>query len=61
MTTSTVSSHSGVEDRQTIGERARENTPISSQAGLGAGGRAARPCRAADRAERHPGGRIWCR
>ena len=33
MTTSTVSSHSSVEDRQTIGEQARENTPISSQAG----------------------------
>jgi uncharacterized protein (DUF2252 family) len=33
MTTSTVSSHTGVEDRQAIGERARENTPISSQAG----------------------------
>ena len=29
MTTSTVSSHASVEDRQTIGERARENTPIS--------------------------------
>ena len=33
MTTSTVSSRSSVEDRQTIGEQARENTPISSQAG----------------------------
>ena len=32
MTTSTVSSHADVEDRQAIGERARENTPISAQA-----------------------------
>jgi uncharacterized protein (DUF2252 family) len=32
MTTSTVSSHTGVEDRQAIGEQARENTPISAQA-----------------------------
>jgi uncharacterized protein (DUF2252 family) len=33
MTTSTVPSHSSVDDRQAMGERARENTPISSQAG----------------------------
>jgi uncharacterized protein (DUF2252 family) len=32
MTTSTVSRHTSVEDRQAIGERARESTPISSQA-----------------------------
>ena len=32
MTTSTVPSHSSVEDRQTIGEQARENVPLSSQA-----------------------------
>jgi uncharacterized protein (DUF2252 family) len=32
MTTSTVPSHNSVEDRQAIGERARENTPISTQA-----------------------------
>jgi uncharacterized protein (DUF2252 family) len=32
MTTSTVPSHTSVEDRQAIGERARENTPLSSQA-----------------------------
>jgi uncharacterized protein (DUF2252 family) len=32
MTTSTVPSHTGVEDRQAIGERARENAPISAQA-----------------------------
>ena len=32
MTTSTVSSDISVEDRQAIGERARENTPISAQA-----------------------------
>jgi uncharacterized protein (DUF2252 family) len=32
MTTSIVSSHSSVEDRQAIGERAREQTPLSSQA-----------------------------
>jgi len=32
MTTSTVPSHTSVEDRQAIGEQARENTPISSQA-----------------------------
>jgi uncharacterized protein (DUF2252 family) len=32
MTTSTVPSHTSVEDRQAIGERARENTPISAQA-----------------------------
>jgi uncharacterized protein (DUF2252 family) len=32
VTTSTVSSHTSIEDRQAIGERARENTPISSQA-----------------------------
>jgi uncharacterized protein (DUF2252 family) len=32
MTTSTVPSHSSVEDRQGIGEQARENTPLSSQA-----------------------------
>jgi uncharacterized protein (DUF2252 family) len=32
MTTSTVPSHSSVEDRQAIGEQARENTPISAQA-----------------------------
>ena len=35
MTTSTVPSHSSVEDRQAIGERARENTPLSSQADWG--------------------------
>jgi uncharacterized protein (DUF2252 family) len=33
MTTSTVPSHSSVDDRQAMGERARDNTPISSQAG----------------------------
>ena len=32
MTTSIVSSDSSVEDRQAIGERAREQTPLSSQA-----------------------------
>jgi uncharacterized protein (DUF2252 family) len=32
MTTSTVPSHTSVEDRQAIGERAREQTPISAQA-----------------------------
>jgi len=32
MTTSTVPSHTSVEDRQAIGERAREQTPLSSQA-----------------------------
>jgi uncharacterized protein (DUF2252 family) len=32
MTTSTVPSHTSVEDRQAIGERARDNTPISAQA-----------------------------
>jgi uncharacterized protein (DUF2252 family) len=32
MTASTVPSHSSVEDRQTIGERAREHAPLSSQA-----------------------------
>ena len=32
MTTSTVSSEISVEDRQAIGERAREGTPLSSQA-----------------------------
>jgi uncharacterized protein (DUF2252 family) len=32
MTTSTVPSHSSVEDRQAIGERARDDTPLSSQA-----------------------------
>src|SRR5512132_3990066 len=32
MTTSTVPSHTSVEDRQAIGEQARENTPLSSQA-----------------------------
>ena len=32
MTTSTVSSHTSVEDRQAIGERARDDTPLSSQA-----------------------------
>jgi uncharacterized protein (DUF2252 family) len=32
MTTSTLPSHTSVEDRQAIGERARENTPISAQA-----------------------------
>jgi uncharacterized protein (DUF2252 family) len=32
MTTSTVPSHTSVEDRRAIGERARENTPISAQA-----------------------------
>ena len=32
MTTSTASSHPSVEDRQAIGERVRENTPLSSQA-----------------------------
>jgi len=32
MTTTTVPSHTSVEDRQAIGERARENTPISAQA-----------------------------
>jgi uncharacterized protein (DUF2252 family) len=32
MTTSTVPSHTSVEERQSIGERARENTPISAQA-----------------------------
>jgi uncharacterized protein (DUF2252 family) len=31
MTTSTVPNHTSVEDRQAIGERARENTPISAQ------------------------------
>ena len=32
MTTSTVSSHTSVQDRQAIGERARERTPLSFQA-----------------------------
>jgi len=32
MTTSTLPRHTSVEDRQAIGERARENTPISAQA-----------------------------
>jgi hypothetical protein len=32
MTTSTVPSHSSVEDRQAIGERAHENAPLSAQA-----------------------------
>jgi uncharacterized protein (DUF2252 family) len=32
MTTTTVPSHTSVEDRQAIGERAREQTPLSSQA-----------------------------
>src|SRR5512132_707215 len=32
MTTSTVSNHTSVEDHQTIGERAREDTPASSHA-----------------------------
>jgi uncharacterized protein (DUF2252 family) len=32
MTTSTVPSHTNVEDRQAIGEQAREQTPLSSQA-----------------------------
>jgi uncharacterized protein (DUF2252 family) len=32
MTTNTVPSHTSVEDRQAIGERARERTPLSSQA-----------------------------
>src|SRR5512132_410389 len=32
MTTSTVSSHTSVEDHQAIGERARDHTPLSSQA-----------------------------
>jgi hypothetical protein len=32
MTTSTVPSHTSVEDRQGIGERAREQTSLSSQA-----------------------------
>ena len=32
MTTSTLPRHTSVEDRQTIGERARETTPISAQA-----------------------------
>ena len=32
MTTSTASSHPSVQDRQAIGERVRENTPLSSQA-----------------------------
>jgi uncharacterized protein (DUF2252 family) len=32
MTTSSVRSHTSVEDRQAIGERARDNTPISAQA-----------------------------
>jgi uncharacterized protein (DUF2252 family) len=32
MTTSTLPGHTTVEDRQAIGERARENTPISAQA-----------------------------
>jgi len=41
MTTSTLPRHTSVEDRQTIGERARENTPISAQADWEPG--AARP------------------
>ena len=32
MTTGTASSHPSVQDRQAIGERVRENTPLSSQA-----------------------------
>jgi uncharacterized protein (DUF2252 family) len=32
MTTSIVRSHTGVEDREAVGERARQNTPISAQA-----------------------------
>jgi hypothetical protein len=32
MTTSTIPSHTSVEDRQAIGERAREQTPLSAQA-----------------------------
>jgi uncharacterized protein (DUF2252 family) len=32
MTTTTVPSHTSVEDRQAIGDRVRENTPISAQA-----------------------------
>ena len=32
MTTSTLLMHTSVEDRQAIGERARQNTPISAQA-----------------------------
>ena len=32
MATSIVSSDTSVEDRQAIGERAREHTPLSSQA-----------------------------
>ena len=32
MTTSLAPRHTSVEDRQTMGERARENTPISAQA-----------------------------
>jgi uncharacterized protein (DUF2252 family) len=32
MTTSIVRSHTSVEDRQSVGERARQNTPISAQA-----------------------------
>ena len=43
MTTSTVPSHSSVEDRQAIGERAREYAAVVSGR-LGAGSRAARPC-----------------
>src|SRR6187549_1663882 len=41
MTTSTLPRHTSVEDRQTIGEQARENTPISAQADWEPG--AARP------------------
>ncbi len=54
MATSIVSSDTSVEDRQAIGERARERYAAVSSGRLGAGGRAARPGRAADRAERHP-------
>ncbi len=43
MATSIVSSDTSVEDRQAIGERARDHTPLSSSGRLGAGGRAARP------------------
>ena len=39
MTTSTASSHPGVQDRQAIGERVRENTPLSSHAEEPAAGR----------------------
>ena len=55
MTTSIVSSDTSVEDRRAIGERARENTPIATQADWERG-RAARPSGAADRAERHARG-----